>query len=286
MSNELLVLKTRISNSPVLKNILGAETEQYALRVIAEIAKTQGTDKDLTQCTADSITNAIIKACDLKLSIDSRQHCHLVKYGNKAELQIGYRGFVYSIKRHYQDANIDVALVYEGDDFKLVKEGDTTTYSLTKNNPFANKDKIIGGFCYISYTLNGRLVSFCETMSIEEIKKIKGCAKSSAIWDKWFEEKAKVALIKRACKIHFSGITEIEQITEYDNQEFDLEKQNEIVVTDSLEQITTDQAFAIEGLCKEKNKDIKEICEVYGIDAIIQLPANQFDEVFKNLNEV
>lgn len=267
-------IKNSIFNSPVLQTILGNDLQRYGTEIIAEIGKTKGTDVDLTICSPSSIIVAIKKACDLELTIDGRQHCHLVKYGKEVNLQIGYRGFVYTIKRAYPDANIDVQLVYKGDEFKLIKEGDTTTYSLTRSNPFATEQDIVGGFCYISYTLGGRLVSFCETMSLAEINKIKGCAKQDSIWKKWFEEKAKVAIIKRACKMHFSGINDkIQKISEFDNQEYDLEK--EIKIDDDT--IDSEKAFELQELIKAKGKNERDICKLYKIDSIIQLPLAKYE---------
>lgn len=269
----LELIKNTIFNSPVLQTILGVDLQKYGTEIVAEIGKTRGTDADLTICNPFSIVAAIKKACDLKLTIDGRQHCHLIKYGKDVNLQIGYRGFVYAIKRAYSDANIDVQLVYKGDEFKLIKEGDTTTYSLVRSNPFATEQDIVGGFCYISYTLGDRLVSFCETMSITEINKIKGCAKQDFIWKKWFEEKAKVAIIKRACKIHFSGINdEIQKISEFDNQEYDLEKE----VTIDVDTIDSEKAFELQELIKAKGKNEQDICKLYKIDSIIQLPLAKY----------
>ena len=272
--NGLELIKKSIFDSPVLQTILGDNLREYGTEIIAEIGKTRGTDADLTVCNPPSIISAIKKACDLKLTIDGRQHCHLIRYGKEVNLQIGYRGFIYAVKRAYSDANIDVQLVYKGDEFKLIKEGDTTTYSLIRSDPFAGEQDIIGGFCYISYTLGGRLVSFCETMSKAEIDKIKGCAKQDFIWKKWFEEKAKVAIIKRACKIHFSGINdEIQKISEFDNQDYDLEK--EVIIDDDT--IDSKKAFELQELIKAKGKNEQDICKLYKIDSIIQLPLSKYE---------
>jgi len=232
MSKErILTIKEGLSNSSIINNILSTNKDKYITSVLNEIQKTMGDQKkDLSQCSVTSIVSAIKQAHDLQLEIDSRSHCHLVRYFNKdknqleANLQVGYRGFVYAIKRAYPDVNIDCRLVYEGDKFTLKKEGDITTYTLEVENPFAAKDKIIGGFCYISYSLNGKQLSFCEVMNIDEINKIKNCAKQDFIWKSWFEEKAKVALIRRACKVHFSAIqTQIADLEEHDNEEFEME---------------------------------------------------------------
>lgn len=173
------IINKELETSPILSEVLGKGKDKYILSVLNEIKKTKGDDKkDLTVCTPESIIMAVKTACDLNLEIDSRQHCHLVKHNknigteknpnwiSEASLWIGYRGFIYSIKRVIQDANIDVQMVYKDDEFKVVKEGDKTSYTLVRNNPFGNKNDIVGGFCYISYTINGRLVSFCETVSL------------------------------------------------------------------------------------------------------------------------
>ena len=283
----LQLIENNLNNSVLLKTKLGANHNKYVISVLNEIRKTIGdNNKDLSKCTFLSIESSIKQACDLQLEIDGRQHCHLVKYNkntgtkenqkwiSEAQLQVGYRGFIYSIKRAYSDANIDCKLVHEGDLFVVKSEGDTTTYSLEIKDPFAKKEKIIGGYCHISYTLGGRLVSFCETMSLAEINKIKGKAKQDSIWQEWFEEKAKVAIIRRACKIHFSGIQQIEKITEFDNQDYDLEK----VVNPEIETIDSDQGIEIENLLKKALISKEKFCKVFKINSIIDLPLAKFEE--------
>lgn len=281
----LQLIENNLNNSLLLKSELGANHSKYVISVLNEIKKTIGDDKkDLSKCSPASIESAIKQACDLQLEIDGRQHCHLIKYGTTANLQVGYRGFIYSIKRAYPDANIDCKLVYKGDNFVVKSEGDTTTFSLEVKDPFNRiQADVIGGYCHISYTVGGRLVSFCETMSLAEINKIKGKAKQDFIWKEWFEEKAKVAIIRRACKIHFSGIQQIEQITEFDNQDYDLEK----VVENEIETIDSEQGIEIGNLAKVKGIPIASICKFYGLASglIIDLPATKFQEVMDKLKD-
>lgn len=279
----LQLIENGLNNSELLKVQLGSNHNKYVISVLNEIKKTANDDKkSLVNCTPDSIISAIKQACDLQLEIDARQHCHLVKYGNNATLQVGYRGFIYAIKRAYPDANIDCKLVYKGDVFTIRSEGDTTTFSLEVKDAFSRSQAdVIGGYCHISYTVGNRLVSFCETMSLADINKIKGKAKQDFIWKEWFEEKAKVAIIRRACKIHFSGIQQIEQITEFDNQDYDLEK----VVEPEIETIDSEQGIEIGNLAKVKGIPIASICKFYGLASglIIDLPATKFQEVMDKL---
>lgn len=279
----LQLIENGLNNSELLKVQLGSNHNKYVISVLNEIKKTANDDKkSLVNCTPDSIISAIKQACDLQLEIDGRQHCHLVKYGNNATLQVGYRGFIYAIKRAYPDANIDCKLVYKGDVFTIRSEGDATTFSLEVKDAFnRSQADIVGGYCHICYTVGNRLVSFCETMSLSDINKIKGKAKQDFIWKEWFEEKAKVAIIRRACKIHFSGIQQIEQITEFDNQDYDLEK----VVEPEIETIDSEQGIEIGNLAKVKGIPIASICKFYGITSglIIDLPAAKFQEVMDKL---
>jgi len=87
MSKELKIIRTRLEESPLLKEILKKGKDKYVLSVLSEISKTVGDNKkDLTKCTTSSIVNAIKQAYDLNLEIDARQHCHLIKYGDTANL--------------------------------------------------------------------------------------------------------------------------------------------------------------------------------------------------------
>ncbi len=293
MSKEITTIKNELDKSPLLIQVLGQNKKRYILGVMAEISKsTTDSKKDLTKCTIESIINAIKQSYDLELEIDSRQHCHLIRYNKKiqikdngyvkeiwiaeAALQIGYRGFIYAIKRAYSDVNIKCGLVYKGDIFTLKEEGDLTNYSLSKKNPFTKannsfntdfntkKDKIVstnleGGFCFISYICGKRLVSFCETMNIEEINNVRNCAKSKSIWNSWFEEKAKVTLIRRGCKIHFSGIEKINKMEEFDNQNFDFNNINDVSKTSNIPDNVDFKDDTVEKTTPKKESEKQEI---------------------------
>ncbi len=204
-----------------LQEFLGQDTNRYVKSVMSEILK-----QNLTDCTPLSIFQSVKQAVDLGLEIDNRQHAHLIQRGRDCTFMIGYRGFIYSIKKHIPSANIVVNLVKDGDLFSIKKIGDQDQFIHEIKNPFASKDKIIGGYCYISYNNEGREIAKIETLSIEEINKIRSVAKTKNIWDAWFEEKAKVACIRRGCKILFAGLNNgiINKIIEINDEEFDFEE--------------------------------------------------------------
>lgn len=211
-----------------LPQFYNGDANKYIKSVLLEITKSKSDPKkDLSVCSPLSILTAVKQAIDLGLEIDSRQHCHLVKYGNNAQLQVGYRGFIYAIKRAYPDANIVVNLVKEGDIFSIKRNGDIEEFTHTIKDSFAGQDKIIGGYCYISFTLGNRKIAKVEAVSKEEINKIKGSAKQDFIWKAWFEEKAKVAIIRRGCKVIFAGLNNdlLDNLVNKDNENFDLNQE-------------------------------------------------------------
>lgn len=205
-----------------LQEFLGQDTNRYVKSVMSEIVK-----RKLTHCSSLSIFQSVKQAVDLGLEIDNRQHAHLIPRGNECTFMIGYRGFIYSIKKYIPSANIVANIVKEGDLFSIKKINDKEEFIHEVKDPFAGQDKIIGGYCYISYINEGKEISKIETLSIQEINKIKNVAKSKDIWNTWFEEKMKVAIIRRGCKILFSGLNNeiINNIIEIDNEEFDFEQQ-------------------------------------------------------------
>lgn len=246
-----------------LPQFISGDADKYIKSVLLEITKSKAdAKKDLSACTPLSILTAVKQAVDLGLEIDSRQHCHLIKYNETAQLQVGYRGFIYAIKRAYPDANIVVNLVKEGDTFTIKKDGDIEEYTHTIKDPFAGQEKIVGGYCYISFTLGNRKISKVEAVSKDEINKIRGSAKQDFIWKTWFEEKAKVAIVRRGCKVIFAGLNNelIDNLVNKDNEDYDLsqEPKQEPRIINNLPKVQFDEEEIEVELTPEQQKELEE----------------------------
>jgi len=86
--------------------------------------------------------------------------------------------------------------------------------------------------------------------------------------------------------VHFSGINQIAEITEFDNKEFDVTPDiEEVKQLEEVETITTAQAFELEELIKKAGKTMQDICGAYEINTIIDLPLNKFDKLKNKLND-
>jgi len=74
---------------------------------------------DLLNCRADSIWRAIASIVKLGLKPDGMMgECYLIRYGQEAKLQIGYKGLVELARRSGEISKIVTYVVREGDDFE------------------------------------------------------------------------------------------------------------------------------------------------------------------------
>lgn len=205
--------------SATASNKAKADARRYAASVLAEVQKSAGDkNKDLTMCTPDSIAQAMIDAAKFKLEIDGRQHAHLVKYGNKATLQLGYRGFLHKLSEVYLGVDITAECIFKGDVLEIKDKDGYQSYTLTRAKTFPVNSDFEGVFVAIKYTHQGRDYQKVTIMSKADIDQVKSCAKQDYIWKKWYFEKAKVACIKRACKFHFANVTGLQEAIRYDNE--------------------------------------------------------------------
>jgi recombinational DNA repair protein RecT len=250
---------------------------QYASSVLAEVERNIGTDKDVSKCRPQSIVQAMIDSARLKLFIDARQHCHLIKFGENATIQIGYRGYINKIKDHFKDCHIHYDTIMEGDIFKMSTSDSHDTYSHVKADPLNDKyDQVKGVYVAISYVIGDRSIQKVTVLSRSMIDRIKGTAKTAYIWRDWYIEKAIAACIKRACKIHFAGITEIQEVIQYDNEN------NHVAYNDKPPEVKTENPFETMNRIKEgveviepKSNDIENTAA----DQIIGLLSHAIDGI-------
>ena len=192
----------------------------YATKTMLDNAK-----MPLGNLDPQSIREAFKASLDTGIPVDKRQLAYIVKYGNKIEYQIGFKGFISRIKEIYPTANVKAEIVYAGDVFTVEKIDGKAKYTHKVANPFANIKDMIGVYAYIQYTDKGKEYSFIETMGKDEVLKIKGKAKTAFVWNEWFGEMAKKAVIRRLCKTLFIGDPKIAIMEDLDNKNFDIQQE-------------------------------------------------------------
>lgn len=242
MSNALTVIEQKLTSDATrnkLLAIMGVSSDnergqqdvyRYASSVLAEVRKSASDPKkDLSICDPDSIVQSMIDAANFGLMIDGRQHAHLVKYGNKASFQIGYRGYLSKIKEHYPDADFTVELIFEGDEVKIWSEDSMQRFTIKKADPFSQTiAKFKGVLFAVSYTDTGKPIQKVTAVTKERIDRAQRAAKQDFIWKSDYFEKAKAAAIKNACKYMFASIQGLQEMIRYDNENnYDMEKKAE-----------------------------------------------------------
>jgi recombinational DNA repair protein RecT len=264
--NALTIIEQRLTSQEVTNRLTTAlglkagdenaqqEAFRYASSVLAEIRKTAGDPKrDLTVCSPDSICQAMIDAAQFKIAIDGRQQAHIVKFGNTAQLQIGFRGYIAKIAEKYQDADFTAEAIFEGDTLAMSDDGGFQSYKLTRKDVFASGwDKLQGVLVRISYSKGGERFQKITAVSKSDLDKIRKVAKTDYIWAQWPIEKAKAAAIKRASKIQFADVMGLQELARYDNElNYDLSKQEAAPVRKSIVDNINAGIEVIEGTAEE-----------------------------------
>lgn len=143
------VLRNNLNNANVrerFNEILQSKAPSF----IASLLSLANANQKLAECDNTSVINAALMAATLDLPINSNLgFAYIIPYGNQAQFQVGYKGFIQLALRSGKLKSINVTEVYEG--------------QLISSDPFKGKyefqeartsDKVIGYFAYIE-TVNG-----------------------------------------------------------------------------------------------------------------------------------
>lgn len=232
MSQELVVqtFNNAIQEQvPILIKATGLNQQELQSKLIsfayATKAMLDASKQPLSNLDPQSIREAFKASLDTGIPVDKRQLAYVVKYGSKIEYQIGFKGFISRIKEIYPTAQVKAELVYTGDVFTVEKIDGKAKYTHKVANPFAHIKDMVGVYAYIQYTDKGKEYSFIETMSKDEVLKIKGKAKTAFVWNDWFGEMAKKAVVRRLCKTLFVGDPKIAIMEDIDNKNFDVQQE-------------------------------------------------------------
>lgn len=205
-----------------LKTYLGGDEQKIKKFSTSVLIQVMGNEY-LQKCSNESILTACIDAINLGLAVDNRNLAYLVPYKDKAQLQIGYKGYVYKVREKYPDADFKVGLVYEADTFGDIETiNGIDSYKHIVGDAFQNDiKKLRGAYCYITYMQNGERKGRLTILNIEEIKQLKEISKSDKFWGKWERAMIEKSVTRKACKLNFAGL--VDALDEFDNTNFVLD---------------------------------------------------------------
>ena len=179
------------------KMVTWAEESLFAKQAIDKNTK-------LAECSMQSVQDSIINVAAIGLSLNpAMQYAYLVpeaikvnnRWVQQCNLKVSFKGLL-------KIANDSGSIMWAKAD--VVKEKDVFEYRGPCSQPEhrfnafkTDRGKTIGSYC-IAKTCEGDIL--VDLIDAEELQKIRGAAKTTMVWDQWFDEMAKKAAIKRASK--------------------------------------------------------------------------------------
>lgn len=132
-------------------------------------------NRAILQCTQESILGSAITAAKYGLDCSGAlRSAYLVPFRTECTLIIGYGGFIDLARRAAGNTQIDVQLVYEGEEIKIEMGTDQKLVHKPDLNRRADA-KIIGAYALFTPEVGPRKV---EYMSFDEIMKVAGRSKA------------------------------------------------------------------------------------------------------------
>jgi len=169
------------------------------------------TSYELSQCSPDSIVTALVSIAQLDLNPDKNiGQAYLIKYGNNATLQVGYRGYIQLL--HRAGWLVKAYPVYDCDEFSMSFNGWENEVNIEPDFESRNDDDkewiishIRGVYVVARNSVtNEEYSDFVTKNVIEKSRKAsqnqKG-AKPTGVWLDWYAEMAKKSAIKKLAKL-------------------------------------------------------------------------------------
>jgi recombination protein RecT len=158
---------------------------------------------ELRSCSPDSILVGIWDCAKLGLELDVRGSAHLVPFGGKATLVIGYRGLIDLAKRSGEIGKMEARCVYEGDEFQ---EPEYTPALKFRHKPCitGKQGKMLGAYA-VAFFRGANIDPQLEYMSVEAIEAIrnKAASRNSPAWTDAasYPQMCKKTVIRRLCNL-------------------------------------------------------------------------------------
>ena len=171
------------------KLVTWAEESLFATQAIAA-------NETLGKCDVTTIQDSIVNVAAIGLTLNPAMgYAYLVPEKGRCGLKVSFKGLLKIANESGSIVWAKAEIVRQSDTFMYNGPCDKPTHGVS---PFSgDRGPAVGVYC-IAKTFDGDyLVDFMDTA---EINKIKACAKTQYVWDKWWEEMAKKAIIKRAAK--------------------------------------------------------------------------------------
>jgi len=175
--------------------------ERATRSAIMEISNNR---KEMERCTPRSIGKAVIEAAQSGLVVNGMLAlAYIVRYGNEAKFQVGYRGKIALMTRHSRATNVNANVVHEHDRFELDMANNVISHTPWDVVGAEEKGRVLGYYAIAHFDFGGKQV---EWIRLEEVSKIRANAKKqnkgkeSPAWREWPDEMGKKCAVHRLGK--------------------------------------------------------------------------------------
>lgn len=183
-------LKALLSSPSVQKRfeeVLGKRANQFATSIL----NLYNSEKMLQKCEPMSVISSAMVAASLDLPVDKNLgYMYIVPYGNKAQPQIGYKGYIQLALRSGQYKNINVTPICEGE---LVK-WNPLTEEIEIDFESRKSDAVIGYAAYFELLNGFRKTVYWTREQVEKHRK--KYSKSDFGWKNDWEAMAQKTVLK------------------------------------------------------------------------------------------
>lgn len=199
----------------LINNTLG--DKEVARRFVADISSVVSNNAMLASCEAGSILSAGLTAQSLKLPLaQTLGYAYIVPYKEKAQLQIGYKGFVQLAMRTGQYQRIGTREVHEGEYKGQDKFGDDL---FEFNHQFDSKP-IVGYYAYFVLNNGFEKSLYWTRENVEKharkYSRSYASTKETNLWRDSFDEMALKTVLKQLLAKWGPVAVEMEQAIKYD----------------------------------------------------------------------
>ena len=220
-----------MQNTPIaqrqqqLQQFFNSETVQSQIAKVVQ--KNQGSfttalmnivnaNNALANCEPNSIMNCALMAATLNLPIEQNLGCaYIIPYGNKAQFQMGYKGFIQLAIRSGEIKNLKPFPVYQN---QVVSLNPVTGYEFDFNQKPNANEKPVGYYAFFRL-MNGAF--FDDYMSREEVEKhakkfSKSYGNKNGVWTEHFDAMAQKTVLKRLLSKYAPLSVEMQQAIQAD----------------------------------------------------------------------
>lgn len=270
----------------------GAELAHFENQVLTSL------DKELPGCTQISFQNTLLEAVSLGLTWNKRMgQCYPIRYGNSCTLSVGYQGLTHLVMKAGTLKSVQPVLVCKNDpvfDTWIDENGVHIKHKIARTE----RGPITHAYCIARYTNGGYHI---EIMEWFELEKVRACAKTRMIWDKWLGPQCMKSVIRRAWK-HWpkddGGVIEtamdlMNKIEPVDFGPPDLVEEEPQYIT-----ITEDQDSSLHAMVNDHYEELNDpspttiadkwmgmLCQAMGITKLSQLPADRYDDAVLKIQQ-